>query len=67
VREGKLHAKKEPDLAAWLLMVLIAGLAHVDTLYPSPLTNREWRDLVLDIVAQLVGMEPPEGEQTASN
>lgn len=57
LREGKLHAKKDPDLAARLLMVLIAGLANVDTLYPTLLTNPEWRDLVLDIVAQLVGLE----------
>jgi AcrR family transcriptional regulator len=67
LRDGTLHAKKDPDLAARLLMVLIAGLAHVDTLYPGLLTNRQWRDLVLDIVAQLVGMEPSGGEQTASN
>jgi AcrR family transcriptional regulator len=56
VKAGTLRATKDPDLAARLLMVLIAGLAHVETLYPTLLSNRDWRDLVLDVVAMLVGI-----------
>ena len=58
--DGTLKPNLNPDLAARFLMVLIAGLAHVDTLYPGLLANRAWRDLVLEMVAILLGMELPE-------
>jgi AcrR family transcriptional regulator len=54
-RENKLEATHDPDLAARLLMVLIAGLAHVDTLYPSLLDNPEWRRFVQETVGSLLG------------
>jgi AcrR family transcriptional regulator len=55
--EGTLEANLDPDLAARFLMVLIAGLAHVDTLYPRLLANPDWRDLVLEVVAILLGIK----------
>jgi AcrR family transcriptional regulator len=55
--DGNLKPKLDPDLAARFLMVLIAGLAHVDTLYPGLLANPAWRDLVMEIVAIVLGMK----------
>jgi hypothetical protein len=55
-REGKLAASHDPDLSARLLMVIIAGLAHVDTLYPSLTDNAAWRSLVEDVVRELLGI-----------
>ena len=55
--QGTLEANLDPDLAARFLMVLIAGLAHVDTLYPRLLANPGWRDLVMKIVATLLGIK----------
>ncbi|MGO9263485.1 MAG: TetR/AcrR family transcriptional regulator [Candidatus Binataceae bacterium] len=57
--EGMLEGKHDADLAGRLLMVLIAGLAHVDTLYPSLLGNPDWRKLVQETVATLLGMKQP--------
>ncbi len=57
---GTLQPTLDPDHAARFLMVLIAGLAHVDTLYPGLLANPDWRDLVLEVVALLIGRESPE-------
>ena len=42
---------------ARFLMVLIAGLAHVDTLYPALARNADWRTLVMDVVAMLLGLK----------
>ena len=58
-RESGLEATHDPDLAARLLMVLIAGLAHVDTLYPALLDNPKWRRLVQETVASLLGTQAP--------
>lgn len=57
---GTLEPAHDADLSARLLMVLIAGLAHVDTLYPTLLANPDWRMLVLEVVATLLGMKPPQ-------
>ncbi len=57
-REGRLKAAFDPERTARLLMVLTAGLAHVDTLYPNLLEDAEWRNFVRDIVASLVGAMP---------
>lgn len=57
-RDGTLNSTQDPDLSARLLMVLIAGLAHVDTLYPALPANPAWRDFVLQNVAALLGLKP---------
>lgn len=57
-RDGTLKSSQDPDLSARLLMVLIAGLAHVDTLYPALAANPAWRNLVLRNVAMLLGLQP---------
>jgi AcrR family transcriptional regulator len=57
---GTLESIYDPDLAARLLMVLIAGLAHVDTLYPTLLENPNWGRLVKGVVATLLGVKPQE-------
>ena len=57
-RDGTLNSTQDADLSARLLMVLIAGLAHVDTLYPALPANPAWRNLVLDNVAALLGLKP---------
>lgn len=57
-RDGTLHSTQDPDLSARLLIVLIAGLAHVDTLYPMLSANLAWRNLVLENVAALLGLKP---------
>jgi AcrR family transcriptional regulator len=64
--EGTLVPNLDPDLAARFLMVLIAGLAHVDTLYPGLLANDGWRDLVMRIVATVLGTEAPESTARAA-
>jgi AcrR family transcriptional regulator len=55
--EGQLLPLHDPDLAARLLMVIIAGLAHVDTLYPGLLDNAEWQNLVEQVIADLLGLK----------
>lgn len=57
LRDGTLEPKLDPDLAARFLMVLIAGLAHVDTLYPALAAKPDWRKLVMDVVAMLLGLK----------
>ena len=57
-REDRLKPLFDADKTARLLMVLTAGLAHVDTLYPNLLEDGEWREFVRDIVAHLLGEEP---------
>jgi TetR/AcrR family transcriptional regulator, cholesterol catabolism regulator len=64
-RDGRLKPAWDPDLSARFLMVLIAGLAHVDTLYPTLLANPDWRNLVLEGVAILLGMKLPESTARA--
>lgn len=54
-RDGILKAVGDADFAARLLMVWIAGLAHVDTLYPALAANPAWRNFVLGNVAALLG------------
>jgi AcrR family transcriptional regulator len=57
LRDGTLTPNLDPDLSARFLMVLIAGLAHVDTLYPALAGNAGWRTLVMDVVAMLLGLK----------
>jgi AcrR family transcriptional regulator len=57
-RDGTLRSTRDADLSARLLMVLIAGLAHVDTLYPALPANPAWQNLVLENVAALLGLKP---------
>jgi AcrR family transcriptional regulator len=57
LRDGTLESYLDPDLSARFLMVLIAGLAHVDTLYPALAAKPEWRSLVMEIVAKLLGVK----------
>jgi len=57
LRDGTLEPNFDPDLSARFLMVLIAGLAHVDTLYPALTGNADWRKLVMEVVAMLLGLK----------
>jgi AcrR family transcriptional regulator len=57
LRDGSLEPNLDPDLSARFLMVLIAGLAHVDTLYPALAANPDWHKLVMEVVAMLLGVK----------
>jgi TetR/AcrR family transcriptional regulator, regulator of biofilm formation and stress response len=57
--EGSVKSALDPDLAARLMIVLLAGLAHIDALFPAVLTDPQWRQLVLDNVAQMLGLARP--------
>jgi AcrR family transcriptional regulator len=57
LRDGTLEPNLDPDLSARFLMVLIAGLAHVDTLYPALASDAAWRKLVMEVVAMLLGLK----------
>jgi AcrR family transcriptional regulator len=58
--DGTLQSSRNPDLTARLLMLLIAGLAHVDTLYPALPADPGWNKLVIEAVASLLGVKQPE-------
>jgi AcrR family transcriptional regulator len=55
-RDGTLDDNREADYAARFLMVLIMGLAHIDTLYPSMLADSGWRNYVTESVGMLLGI-----------
>jgi hypothetical protein len=65
-RDGLLRPTEDADLIARLLMVLIAGLAHVDTLYPTLPANPAWRDLVMRNVATVIGIPAETAMMTSS-
>jgi AcrR family transcriptional regulator len=65
-RDGLLRPTEDADLIARLLMVLIAGLAHVDTLYPTLPANPAWRDLVMRNVATFIGIPAETAMLTSS-
>jgi AcrR family transcriptional regulator len=56
-RDGTLKSTRDSDLSARLLMVLIGGLAHVDTIYPGLSANPAWRNFVLENVASFLGLK----------
>ncbi|HZP45830.1 MAG TPA: helix-turn-helix domain-containing protein [Candidatus Binataceae bacterium] len=62
--QGMIVADHDADLAARLLMVLIAGLTHLDTLYPQLAGDAAWRDLVQKTVRWLLGIETPPGRRS---
>ncbi|MGO9605427.1 MAG: TetR/AcrR family transcriptional regulator [Candidatus Binataceae bacterium] len=57
-RDGTLDDSYDADYAARFLMVLIMGLAHIDTLYPSMLADSGWRNYVMESVGMLLGVKP---------
>ncbi|HKN00342.1 MAG TPA: helix-turn-helix domain-containing protein [Candidatus Binataceae bacterium] len=56
--DGTLDDNRDADYAARFLMVLIMGLAHIDTLYPAMLADSGWRKFVMDSVGMLLGVNP---------
>jgi AcrR family transcriptional regulator len=58
-REGAYASGRDPDFIARLLMVLIMGLAHIDTLFPSLRGKGEWRDFVRESAEMLLGLNNP--------
>jgi AcrR family transcriptional regulator len=55
-RAGKLDAKLNPDFTARLFCIFVMGLLHMDTLLPSLIGDRAWRDFVLERVATMIGV-----------
>jgi len=58
VAEGAIVGAPDPDLAARLMIVILAGLAHLDSIFPALLSDERWRQFVLGEVARLLGLPP---------
>ncbi len=57
LREGTIRENLDPDLSARLLIVILAGLAHIDAIFPGLLTNRDWHQFVLEQAGALLGLK----------
>jgi AcrR family transcriptional regulator len=56
LRDGTVKGIPNPDLSVRLLIVILAGLAHIDALFPALLANPDWHKFVLENVAMLLGL-----------
>jgi AcrR family transcriptional regulator len=56
---GVLQRSLNPDFAAIFFQVTIMGLAHLDTLRPDLIGNRQWHDFILDRVSAILGLRGP--------
>ncbi len=55
-REGQIETELNPDFAAPLFCIFVMGLLHMDTLLPSMIGDKPWRDFVRERVATLIGL-----------
>lgn len=56
VTQGVIVNQADLDSAARLMIVILAGLAHLDAIFPALLSNVRWRQFVLEEVARLLGL-----------
>jgi AcrR family transcriptional regulator len=56
-RRGQIGAEVDPDYTARLFMVSCAGLAHIETFYPSLIGNPSWRDFVVASLMASLGLK----------
>ena len=55
-RAGELEPGIDPSMLASLVMVLVMGLMHMETLVPHLVGDRAWHDFVRDRAATLMGL-----------
>ena len=55
-RAGKLDPRLDASLVASMVMVLILGLTHMETLVPQLIGDRAWHDFVQNRAAALIGL-----------
>ncbi len=59
---GKVDPAIDPELLASTILVVIMGLAHMETIAPQLVGDARWSDFIEERVAALMGLRESDGQ-----